>query len=99
MCAPTLAATGDDVARLAPASVRGEATGLHSSALTLGGALGAPVIGTVVDHLGSAGGFAAAGLGGVLIAVLAFPLTRRRGPLLPVGRAGDATPVTAGQAG
>jgi MFS family permease len=99
MCAPTLAATGDDVARLAPASVRGEATGLHSSALTLGGALGAPVIGTVVDHLGSVGGFAAAGLGGVLIAVLAFPLTRRRDPVVPAGHAGDATPVTAGQAG
>jgi MFS family permease len=99
MCAPTLAATGDDVARLAPASVRGEATGLHSSALTLGGALGAPVIGTVVDHLGSVGGFAAAGLGGMLIAVLAFPLTRRRGPVVPAGHAGDATPVTAGQAG
>lgn len=99
MCAPTLAATGDDVSRLAPAAVRGEAMGLQSSALTLGGALGAPVIGTVVDHLGAAGGFAAAGLGGLLIAVLAFPLARRRTPVLPDGPAGDVTPVTAGQAG
>jgi MFS family permease len=80
MCAPTLAATGDGTSRLAPASVRGEAMGLQSSALTLGAALGSPVIGTVVDHLGPSGGFAAAGIGGVLIAVLAWPLARRRRP-------------------
>lgn len=99
LCAPTLAATGDEVSRLAPVAVRGEAMGLQSSALTLGGALGSPVVGTVVDHLGAVGGFAAAGLGGLLIAVLAFPLTRRRGPIGPGGHADDATPVTAGQAG
>jgi MFS family permease len=80
MCAPTLAATGDNVSRLAPASVRGEAMGLHSSALTLGGALGSPIVGTVVDHFGATGGFAAAGLGGVLIALVAAPLARRRTP-------------------
>jgi MFS family permease len=81
MCAPALAATGDSVSRLAPASVRGEAMGLHSSALTLGGALGAPVVGTVVDHFGPAGGFVAAGLGGVVIAAIAIPLARRRPPI------------------
>ncbi|HEY3611332.1 MAG TPA: MFS transporter [Pseudonocardiaceae bacterium] len=78
MCAPTLTSTADRVSRLSPASVRGEAMGLHSSALTLGGALGAPVVGTVVDHFGAVGGFAAAGIGGILIAVLAVPLARRR---------------------
>jgi MFS family permease len=81
MCAPALAATGDSVSRLAPASVRGEAMGLHSSALTLGGALGSPVVGTVVDHFGPAGGFVAAGLGGVVIAAIAIPLARRRPPI------------------
>jgi MFS family permease len=96
MCAPTLAATGDEVTRLAPVAVRGEAMGLQSSALTLGGALGSPVIGTVVDHFGAAGGFAAAGVGGLVIAVLAFPLTRSRA--LP-GESAGRTPVTAGQAG
>jgi MFS family permease len=80
MCAPTLAATGDTVSRLVPASVRGEAMGLHSSALTFGAALGSPVVGVVVDHFHPVGGFAAAGLGGVLVAVLAWPLSRR-GPL------------------
>jgi len=78
MCAPTLTAITDRVSRLAPAAVRGEAMGLHSAALTLGGALGAPVVGTVVDHSSAAGGFAAAGLGGLLIALLAVPLTRQQ---------------------
>jgi predicted MFS family arabinose efflux permease len=73
--------------------------GLQSSALTLGGALGSPVIGTVVDHLGAGGGFAAAGLGGVLIAVLALPLTRSRGPFVPDGATVESAPVTAARAG
>jgi predicted MFS family arabinose efflux permease len=90
LCAPTLAATGDGVSRLAPASVRGEAMGLHSSALTLGGALGSPIVGTVVDHFGATGGFAAAGLGGMLIALVAAPLARRR---TPPGVPGIAEPV------
>jgi MFS family permease len=92
MCAPALAATGDSVSRLAPASVRGEAMGLHSSALTLGGALGSPVVGTVVDHFGPAGGFVAAGLGGVVIAAIAIPLARRRPPITaePVMAAANA---------
>src|SRR5262249_59266169 len=42
MCAPTIAATGEVISRLAPAAVRGEAMGLHGSALTAGLALGAP---------------------------------------------------------
>jgi MFS family permease len=78
MCAPTLSSTTDLVSRAAPAAVRGEAMGMQSSALTLGMALGAPVIGTVVDHWGPAGGFAAAGVGGILVAAVVLPLTRRR---------------------
>lgn len=90
MCAPSLAASGDTVARLAPASVRGEAMGLHSSALTLGAAIGSPIIGTVVDHFGTVAGFAGAGLGGVLLTVVAWPLMRDRGvraapALTPIG--------------
>jgi MFS family permease len=87
MCAPTLTSTADRVSRLAPASVRGEAMGLYSSALTLGGAVGSPIVGTVVDHWGPVGGFAAAGVGGLLIVLLTVPLARRR--------AGSAGPRTA----
>lgn len=78
MCAPTLSSTADRISRVAPAAVRGEAMGLHSSALTLGGALGSPIVGTVVDHWNAIGGFAAAGLGGVLIGALALPFVRQR---------------------
>jgi MFS family permease len=76
LCAPTVAATGEEVARLAPVAVRGEATGLQSSAFTLGAAAGAPVVGFVVDHSTPGWGFATAGLGGVAVAVLAVVLGR-----------------------
>ncbi|HEX9338811.1 MAG TPA: MFS transporter [Pseudonocardiaceae bacterium] len=92
MCAPTLTSTADRISRVTPAAVRGEAMGLHSSALTLGGALGSPVVGTVVDHWGPGGGFAAAGVGGILIALLALPLARR--PSVRPGVTGQAVPVS-----
>jgi MFS family permease len=76
MCAPTIASTGEEVSRLAPVSVRGEATGLQSSALTLGAAIGFPVVGFVVDHTQPSWGFVASGLGGLLVAAGAFALTR-----------------------
>ncbi|GGS17374.1 MULTISPECIES: MFS transporter [Actinokineospora] len=78
VCAPTVAATGEEVARLAPAGSRGEATGLQSSAFTLGAAAGAPVAGFVVDHTAPAAGFVVAGMGGLLVAAVAFALSRSR---------------------
>ncbi|MDT0343961.1 MFS transporter [Streptomyces litchfieldiae] len=72
MCTPTLVACTETVSRLAPPQVRGEAMGLQDSATRLGIALGSPVVGLVIDH-GSAGwGFAAAGLGGLLITGVGF---------------------------
>ncbi|WP_220447530.1 MFS transporter [Nonomuraea diastatica] len=65
------------MSRLAPASVRGEATGLHSSAASAGFALGSPVVGVAIDASGPAGGFAAAGLAGLLAAVTGYLLSRR----------------------
>ncbi|HXM53812.1 MAG TPA: MFS transporter, partial [Candidatus Dormibacteraeota bacterium] len=67
MCAPTLAATGELVSRLVPAAARGEAMGLHSSALTAGVAMGAPLAGAMADRFGPAAGFAAAGSAGALL--------------------------------
>lgn len=72
MCAPTLAGTGEETSRLAPPAVRGEAMGLQSSAITLGAALGAPLVGLAVDRFGAGWGFAASGLGGLLIGSLAL---------------------------
>ncbi|MEO3746182.1 MFS transporter [Plantactinospora sp. B5E13] len=93
LCAPSLAASADAVSRLAPAAVRGEAMGLHNSALTTGIALGSPLAGAVIDVAGPSWGFATAGLTGAGIA-LALILVRlsRRGSATPV--TGHATPAT-----
>ncbi|MBC6446954.1 MFS transporter [Actinokineospora xionganensis] len=71
LCAPTLAATNEKVSSLAPASMRGVATGLQSSAFTLGAAAGTPLVGFVVDHGSPAWGFAVVGAGGLIVAGVA----------------------------
>ncbi len=80
LCAPAMAATADGVSRLAPASVRGEAMGLHGSAVTIGTALGAPLAGAVIDASTPTWGFVATGLLGALVALVMLPaeLQRRR---------------------
>ncbi|MFF3439222.1 MFS transporter [Streptosporangium sp. NPDC002721] len=77
LTAPTLSTVSDAVSRLAPAGVRGEATGLQSSAASAGFALGAPVVGVAIDASVPAGGFAAAGLTGLLTALAGYLLSRR----------------------
>jgi MFS family permease len=84
LCAPTVASTAEEVARLAPPAVRGLATGLQSSAFTLGQAAGAPVAGFMVDHASPAWGFAVAGAGGLLVAAVAGLLVTRGKQLAPV---------------
>ncbi|MBK1785050.1 MFS transporter [Prauserella cavernicola] len=91
-CAPTLAATTEAVSRLAPASVRGEAMGLQDSASRIGMALGAPVIGFVMDNSQPGWGFVAAGLGGLLFAVVGFLLLRRPARPTPTDRPVEAGP-------
>jgi predicted MFS family arabinose efflux permease len=82
MCAPTVAATGEEVSRLAPVAARGEATGLQSSAFTLGAAAGAPLVGFVVDHSSAGWGFALAGVGGIVVAAVSWVLgARQRAPV------------------
>jgi predicted MFS family arabinose efflux permease len=94
LCAPTLAATADAVSRLAPASIRGEAMGLHGSAVTVGIALGAPLAGAVIDASAPAWGFAATGAVGavVVLAVLPAELRRRRAAVTD-GPAPEPTPA------
>jgi predicted MFS family arabinose efflux permease len=84
LCAPTIAATAEEVARLAPPAVRGLATGLQSSAFTLGQAAGAPAVGFAVDHGSPVWGFAVAGVGGVAVAGVAALLAARQRELAPV---------------
>jgi MFS family permease len=103
LTAPTLTTVADAVSRLAPASVRGEATGLQSSAHSAGFALGAPIVGLAIDVSVPAGGFAAAGLAGLAAALTGLLLSRRSpartpSPLNDLGLAGapDPEPYGAG---
>ncbi|MEU4252215.1 MFS transporter [Amycolatopsis sp. NPDC026612] len=68
LCAPTLAATTETVSRIAPPQVRGEAMGLQDTFTRLGLAAGGPVVGFAIDHSSPAWGFAAAGVGGLVLA-------------------------------
>ncbi|WP_460844834.1 MFS transporter [Phytohabitans suffuscus] len=77
LCAPTLAATADVISRMVPAEVRGVATGLHGSSITVGLALGAPLAGFVMDRTSPAWGFAATGLVGLAVALTALAGRRR----------------------
>ena len=77
LTAPTLSTVADAVSQLAPDSVRGEATGLQSSALSAGFALGSPIVGMAIDISGPAGGFAASGLAGLAAALTGCTLSRR----------------------
>ncbi|GIG87993.1 MFS transporter [Plantactinospora endophytica] len=77
LTAPTLATVADAVSRLAPAGVRGEATGLQSSAQSAGFALGSPLVGVAIDLSVPASGFAAAGLAGLVAASAGYLLSRR----------------------
>ncbi|OLR90250.1 MFS transporter [Actinokineospora bangkokensis] len=87
VCAPTVAATGEAVSSLAPPSASGVAAGMQSSAFTTGAALGSPVVGFVLDHTNPGWGFAAAGVGGLLFAVVAWVLARAH--RTPAERPGD----------
>lgn len=79
-CAPTITATVDDLTRLVPARVRGEAMGWHGSALTLGGAVGAPLVGSAIDHGGWPAGFGGAGLAGLAVALVGLAVRVGRRP-------------------
>ena len=68
-CAPTIASTVDGVSRAVPAARRGQAMGMHSAALTVGGAIGAPLVGIVIDRGGPSWGMAAIG---ALVCVIAL---------------------------
>jgi MFS family permease len=85
-CAPTLTATVDSLSRAVPENVRGEALGWHGSALTAGGAVGAPIAGVAVDHWGWTAGFVAPALVSLVTAgvLLALSAARRQRVEVPV---------------
>ncbi len=81
-CAPLMSASAEVLAELAPSSARGQAMGVHASALTVGNAAGAPFAGLVVDAVDPRLGLVAVGGAGLLLA-LAGLLAQSRGRALP----------------
>jgi len=80
-CAATLSAINASLVRQVPEHRRGEVMGWSGTANTVGAALGAPVVGAVIDGFGPWSGFAAAGGVGLVLAVLGLAvlaLARRR---------------------
>ena len=77
VCAPTLTTVTDTVSRLAPESVRGQIMGLHTSAITAGFAIGAPLAGIVIDVSSPAWAFAVAGVTGMAAGSVGWLVGRR----------------------
>ena len=72
LCAPTMTAATEWIARLVPEQRRGEAMGWQGTAFTTGGAASSPVIGAAIDGVGPWGGFLVGGSIATAIAMLSF---------------------------
>lgn len=77
-CSPTITATADDLSRAVPPSRLGEAMGMYASALTTGGAIGAPIVGFAIDHYGWPSAFLVVGAIGTLVTVAGVLAQQRR---------------------
>jgi MFS family permease len=97
LCAPSITAGNEAIARLVPASSRGEAMGLQGSAMTAGVSLGAPFAGFVVDVAGPGWAFAAVGGVGILVVLASLPLYRRPRPVLDSAPTADAAETAAAE--
>jgi predicted MFS family arabinose efflux permease len=84
-CAPLISATVDGLIGIAPSSERGVAMGLHSSALTFGVAMGAPLAGITIDASSPPYGFVGVGVAGLVLAACAPLALRSRRSKDPAG--------------
>lgn len=89
-CAPTITATVDHASRVVPADARGEAMGWHGSFMTAGGAMGAPLAGVAIDHVGWGAGFLVVAAAGLVIALVGAVATSGRARRHRAGRADRA---------
>jgi MFS family permease len=81
LCAPTMTAAAEWIAKLVPEERRGEAMGWQGTAFTIGGAASSPVIGAAIDEVGAWGGFVVGGLVATVIALVCWS-----GQLIPAFR-------------
>lgn len=77
-CAPTMTALATTLSRLVPAANRGEAMGWQGSAMMLGSAIGAPMIGVALDVGGWQWGLLSAGIVGLAIGAIGVAATARK---------------------
>lgn len=75
---PTITAALEQLVDRVPEVARGEAMGWHSTAMTSGLALGAPLSGAAIDRWGGAGGFVLVGLLGFVAGLSLWGLSRLR---------------------
>jgi MFS family permease len=85
-CAPTITAAVDALSTSVPERARGEALGWHGSAMTPGGALGAPIAGIAIDAAGWPGGFVTCGCVGLAVAAAGMLALRTAPSAHPPGR-------------
>ncbi|MFI6511476.1 MFS transporter [Streptosporangium sp. NPDC050855] len=83
LCAPALSSTIETVSRWVPAGARGEAMGLHGTALLVGVGCASPVAGAIIDGPGPGWAFATAGLVSVIMVLVALPFWRRAATAAP----------------
>lgn len=81
LCAPTMTAAAEWIAKLVPEERRGEAMGWQGTAFTVGGAASSPVVGAAIDEVGAWGGFVVGGLVATVIALVCWA-----GQLIPAFR-------------
>ena len=81
LCAPTMTAAAEWIAKLVPEERRGEAMGWQGTAFTIGGAASSPVVGAAIDDVGAWGGFVTGGLIATVIALVCWG-----GQLIPAFR-------------
>ena len=72
LCAPTLTAASEWLAKLTPESRRGEAMGWFGTAHTVGAAIAGPAIGVAIDEIAPWGGFVLGGAVAVAIALISW---------------------------
>lgn len=81
LCAPTMTAAAEWIAKLVPEERRGEAMGWQGTAFTIGGAASSPIIGAAIDGISAWGGFVVGGLIATAIALVCWG-----GQLIPAFR-------------